>query len=60
MSINVKTSWVVLMAKAKAVGNAVKSGDAEALKRAEEELRAYERIVLESDGMIIGPRRDLD
>jgi hypothetical protein len=51
--ITTVTSWSTLMAFAHALGDAKRSGDPEAIARAEAELQAYEKIVLESDRMIL-------
>jgi hypothetical protein len=54
------TCWSTLFALANAVGMARMSGDADALKRAEEELKAYEDLVKQSDHTILCRRGLLD
>lgn len=48
------TSWQTLMTKAKALGNARKHGDIDAIRKAEADLKSYEKICLQSDEIITG------
>lgn len=48
------TSWHTLMLYAKAVGDAKKVNDSEALKLAEQQLHDYEQLVKHSDEMLTG------
>ena len=53
MTIEIVTNVHTLMRLAKTVGDARQSEDAEALAKAEAELQAYERAVLNSDRMML-------
>jgi len=50
----VVASFPTLMRYAKAVGDAKRSGDPQAIAEAESQLRAYERTCLEADEMSLG------
>lgn len=52
--MKIVTSWQTLMQYAKAVGNAKKQGDVEALQEAEKQLKTYEDLVKRSDHTITG------
>lgn len=52
MAVEIVTSVSTLMARARAVGDARKSGDEQALVEAQAALDAYERAVDESDRIV--------
>lgn len=54
MAIKVVTDFRVLMQLARAVGLAKKSGDPEALSKAEAEHDAYKELCLKADRMSLG------
>lgn len=51
--VKIITSWSVLITLAKKLGKAKKGGNGEEIKKAESDLREYEKIVKESDEMIL-------
>lgn len=52
--IKVITSWPTLMAYAKELGTARKSGDPERIAKAESAYKSYEAMVLASDQVLMG------